>query len=161
MRSISGFLIILLIFASCDEQRVYEKNTDFDSRHWLVNEKPTFEFEIADSLETYNLYCNVRNSLDYPFARIFITYYLQDSTGAVMEKNMVSQLLFDEKTGAPFGDSGLGDLYDHRMLLKKAHKFPSTGKYSVSFEQYMRKDTLDGILAVGLRVEKNSNSPAK
>jgi gliding motility-associated lipoprotein GldH len=156
MRSISGFVIILLIFASCDEQRVYEKNTDFDSRHWLVNEKPTFEFEIADSLESYNLYCNVRNSLDYPFARIFITYYLQDSTGAVMEKNMVSQLLFDEKTGAPFGESGLGDLYDHRILLKKAHTFPSTGKYAVSFEQYMRKDTLDGILAVGLRVEKDS-----
>jgi gliding motility-associated lipoprotein GldH len=157
MRSILGFAIIVAMFVSCDEQRVYEKNTDFDSRHWLVSEKPSFEFEITDSVESYNLYCNVRNSLDYPFARIFITYYLHDSTGALMEKDMVTQLLFDEKTGEPFGESGLGDLYDHRVLLKKGQKFPSRGKYSVSFEQYMRKDTLDGVLAVGLRVERTSS----
>lgn len=147
--------IIITVFISCDEQRVYEKNTDFDSRYWLVNEKPAFDFEIGDSLDTYNLYCNVRNSLDYPFARIFITYHLQDSTGMLLEKQMVGQLLFDEKTGEPFGESGLGDLYDHRILLKQNFKFPRTGKYTVSFEQFMRSDTLTGILAVGLRIERS------
>lgn len=156
MRSFFFALAIITIFFSCDEQRVYEKNIDFDSRYWLVTEEPAFDFEITDSLDTYNLYCNVRNSLDYPFARIFITYRLQDSTGIAMEKQMVSQLLFDEKTGKPFGETGLGDLYDHRILLKKDHKFPRNGKYTVSFKQFMRSDTLSGILAVGLRIEKSS-----
>ncbi len=154
MRSIPGLAIIVMLLFSCDDQRVFEKNDDFDSRYWLVNEKPEFEFEIQDSLQSYNLYCNVRNSLDYPFARIFITYYLQDSTGTILSKDMVGQMLFDEKTGEPFGESGLGDLYDHRILLKNNHRFPYTGKYRVAFEQYMRTDTLAGILAVGLRVEK-------
>lgn len=148
--------IITMFFFSCDEQRVYEKNIDFDSRYWLVNEKQAFDFEITDSLIAYNLYCNVRNSLDYPFARIFITYQLLDSTGIQMEGQMVSQLLFDEKTGEPFGESGLGDLYDHRILLKKNYRFSGTGNYSISFEQFMRRDTLTGILAVGLRIEKAS-----
>lgn len=156
MKSLLCFTLVIVTFFGCDEQRVYEKNVDFDSRHWLVSDKPVFEFEIEDSLDSYNLYCNVRNSLDYPFARVFVTYYLHDSTGAQIEKQMVSQLLFDEKTGEPFGESGLGDLYDHRLLLKKDYKFPSTGRYSVAFEQFMRKDTLAGILAVGLRVEKVS-----
>ena len=127
MRSIPGLAIIVLLLFSCDDQRVFEKNDDFDSRYWLVNEKPEFEFEIQDSLQSYNLYCNVRNSLDYPYARIFITYYLQDSTGSILSKDMVGQMLFDEKTGEPFGESGLGDLYDHRILLKKSHRFPYTG----------------------------------
>jgi len=158
MRSFFGFTIITVFLLSCDEQRVYEKNQDFDSRYWLVSEKPEFEFEISDTLQSYNLYCNVRNSLDYPFARIFITYHLKDSTGSLMDKNLVRALLFDEKTGKPFGDSGLGDLYDHQILLKKNCRFTRSGKYKVSFEQYMRTDTLAGILAVGLRVEKTSLS---
>ncbi|HEY9489416.1 MAG TPA: gliding motility lipoprotein GldH [Chryseosolibacter sp.] len=156
MRSFFGFTIITVFLLSCDEQRVYEKNQDFDSRYWLVSEKPEFEFEIRDTLQSYNLYCNVRNSLDYPFARIFITYHLKDSTGLVTDKNLVSALLFNEKTGKPFGDSGLGDLYDHQIALKQDYRFPRSGKYKVSFEQYMRTDTLAGILAVGLRVEKKS-----
>src|SRR5687768_5698209 len=99
MRSFFCFLIIIIFFVSCDEQRVFEKNLDFDSRYWLVSEKPQFEFEVRDTLDTYNLYCNVRNSLDYPYARIFITYYLQDSLGIVAEKKLIRQMLFDDKTG--------------------------------------------------------------
>ena len=154
MRSIFGFAIITVFLLSCDDERLYEKNTDFNSRFWFVNEKPEFEFEIPDSLQTYNLYCNVRNSLDYPYARIFLTYHLQDSSGTLLEKKLVSHMLFDEKTGEPFGESGLGDLYDHRILLKENQHFPYSGKFRIAFEQYMRTDTLAGILAVGLRVER-------
>ena len=154
MRSFFGLMIIGILFISCDDQRVYERNIDFDSRLWPVDEKPEFEFDIADSIQSYNLYCNVRNSLDYPFARIFITYSLKDSAGVVLQKDLVRQLLFDEKTGEPFGESGLGDLYDHRIALRQGHRFPYSGKYRISFEQFMRTDSLAGILAVGLRIEK-------
>ena len=154
MRSFFGFSIIIVFFLSCDDERVYEKNTDFNSRYWLVQEKPEFEFEIQDTLQSYNLYCNVRNSLDYPYARVFVTYYLRDSAGVLVEKNMIRQLLFDDKTGEPQGESGLGDIYHHRIPLKMHHRFPFPGKYKISFEQFMRTDTLSGILAVGLRVER-------
>jgi gliding motility-associated lipoprotein GldH len=156
MRSFFGFTIIILFFLSCDDERVYEKNMDFNSRDWLASEKPEFEFEITDTLQSYNLYCNLRNSLDYPFARIFITYYLKDSSGAVLEKKMIRQLLFDDKTGEPHGDSGLGDIYDHSIPLKMHHRFLNAGRYKISFEQFMRTDTLAGILAVGLRVERGA-----
>ena len=156
MRSILGFTVIMVILFCCDEQRVYEKNFDFNSRYWVASEKPEFEFEIADTLATYNLYGNVRNSLEYPYANIFLTYYLQDSTGALLGKDLVRQSLFDDKTGEPHGDSGLGDLYDHRVALKTNHMFPYAGKYKVAFEHYMRTDTLFGVLAVGLRVERGS-----
>lgn len=153
MRSFFGFTAIIVMLFSCDERRVYEKNVDFNSRLWPVSERPEFEFEVKDTLESYNLFCNVRNSLDYPFARIFITYYLQDSSGNVLDKQLVRQLLFDEKTGKPHGESGLGDIYDHRIPLKRNHRFSYSGKYKIAFEQFMRIDTLSGVLAVGVRVE--------
>jgi len=145
MRSFFGFAVMISLLFSCDDKRVYEKNIDFNSRYWSLSEKPEFEFEISDTLQAYNLYCNVRNSLSYPFARIFLNYYLQDSSGLLLERKMVGQLLFDVKTGEPQGSSGLGDIYDHRIPLKMNYRF----------EQNMRSDTLSGILAVGLRVENN------
>src|SRR5690348_10062818 len=111
MRSLVGFTAIAVILFACDDQRVYEKNTDFDSRYWMVSEKPAFDFEVPDSLSSYNVYCNVRNSLEYPYSRIFITWYLQDTLGTTIQKDLVQQMLFDDKTGEPLGDSGLGDLY--------------------------------------------------
>ena len=80
MRSTLVFIVLILWFSSCDQTRVFEKNSDFDSRYWVVKDKPEFEFEITDTVQTYNLFGNVRNSLDYPYARIFITYTLSDST---------------------------------------------------------------------------------
>ena len=68
-------------------------------------------------------------------------------------------MLFDPKTGKPFGRSGLGDIYDHRLQFIKNFKFPYSGKFRMKFKQEMRKDSLDGILAVGLRVEKVNSDP--
>lgn len=154
MRIFLLFFIISLFFSACDDDRVFEQITDLDNREWIVSEKPEFEFVIDNPGAQYNLYCNIRNSVSYPYARFFFTYYLQDSTGAEIKRALMTEYLFDAKTGKPFGKSGIGDLYDHRFLLLKGYQFPYRGKYRVKFEQFMRTDTLSGILAVGLRVER-------
>ncbi|WP_276373092.1 gliding motility lipoprotein GldH [Chryseolinea sp. H1M3-3] len=156
MRVVILLSSLCLLFSGCDESRVYEQNTDFQDRYWLISEKPEFEFTIDKPADRYTLYGNVRNTISYPYARLFFNYSLQDSTGAELEKKLVTQYLFDSKTGEPFGNSGLGDIYDHRFELLKDYQFKYRGKYKVKFEQLMRVDTLQGILAVGLRVENNS-----
>lgn len=150
------FLIIICSVCalwSCDSERVYEKNQDFENRYWPVSEKPVFEFDVTDTTQAYTLYCNVRNSVDYPYSRLFIQYSLQDSSGNSVQKELISSFLFDEKTGKPLGSSGLGDIYDQRVLLLKNHTFKKSGKHSLQFEQFMRTDTLEGILAIGVRLE--------
>lgn len=154
MRIGAFFLLIAIVFMACDETRVYDKNHDFDERFWLINDTTVFEFDIADTAQRYNLYCNVRNSVAYPYSRLFLNYYLGDSTGKVLRKNLVQTYLFDQKTGKPMGKSGLGDIYDQRVSVLNNYNFPYQGKYKMWFEQYMRKDTLEGILAIGLRVEE-------
>ena len=155
----SGISIILLlaiasVLFSCDSNRVYEINHDFSDRTWTVIEQPEFEFMIKDPGERFNLYYNVRNSLDYPFSRIFVTYHLQDSVGNELYSKLNTQHLFDEKTGAPLGSTGLGDVYDHRFLLLENYEFKMPGKYKIKLEQFTRQDTLRGVLAVGVRVER-------
>ena len=154
MRSLGVMLLLAFLVIACDDKRIYEKNQDFDNRQWLITEKPSFEFAIEDTSSKYNLYFNVRNEVSYPKANLYFTYYIADSTGKEIQKKLRSEYLFDKKTGKPFGSSGLGDIYDHQIPIANQLQFKHPGKYNVSFEQFMRMDTLPGILAVGLRVEK-------
>ncbi|MFZ6011333.1 MAG: gliding motility lipoprotein GldH [Bacteroidota bacterium] len=154
MRSVFCLAILTLIIAGCDADRVYEKNNDFKAGYWILTDKPEFEFEIDDTQAKYNVYCNIRNSVTYPYSRLFLNYNLYDSSGNELHKNLVSHVLFDPKSGKPQGSSGLGDIYDQQFLLLRNYEFKNPGKYKVKFEQFMRTDTLQGILAVGTRIEK-------
>lgn len=154
--TISAVMAFLLsaFLVSCDKNRLYEENREFGDRAWKATEEPRFDFVVKDTSQQYNLYYNVRNSLSYPYARIFITFHLYDSVGKELSKKLVNHDLFDQKTGRPLGDSGLGDLYDHQFLLLKGHHFSFPGKYSVKLDQFMRQDTLRGVIAVGMRIER-------
>jgi gliding motility-associated lipoprotein GldH len=151
---IPALLAVMVLLNCCDNSRVYEKNYDFAERQWLVKESPAFEFTVAKG-EAYNVYCNLRNDLTYPYSRIFITYTLKDSVGTEIKKEMINSFLFDEKTGKPNGNSGLGDIYDQQFLLLKDYTLSQPGNYTIQFEQFMRTDTLQGVLAIGVRVEKS------
>lgn len=156
MRSGYYFLFLLVstcVISSCDTNRIYETNHDFEDRAWRANDVQTFEFRIDDPGKKYNLYYNVRNSLDYPYSRIFVTYHLQDSLGNDLQTKLTMEDLFNQKTGAPFGSSSIGDIYDHRFPIQDSLEFKSPGTYKLKLEQFTRQDTLKGILAIGVRVE--------
>jgi gliding motility-associated lipoprotein GldH len=152
MRFIPVVVLVLVLFG-CDDNRVYEDNKDFKAKAWIINDTANFEFDITDAA-TYNLQCNIRNTIDYPYSRIFVNYTLEDSTHHVLATKLVSDYLFDVKTGEPKGNSGLGDIYDHRFSLVEKRSF-TPGKYFVKLQQFMRTDTLQGVLAAGIRVERS------
>ncbi len=152
MRTVIIIFLLSLLF-SCDSERLFEQNINLEERYWRVDEPMIFEIKIEDSSKPYNIYYNVRNSLDYPYARLFIQYTLADSTGLQIDKKLNSQFLFDQKTGKPLGQSGIGDVFDHQFLLIEKQVFNYPGKYQLRIEQFNRQDTLRGILAVGARVE--------
>jgi gliding motility-associated lipoprotein GldH len=149
-----SIFVVFFFFSSCDTNRVYEDNVEFKDRSWKIAEPAQLEFYIQDTAMRYNLYLNIRNSIDYPYSRLFVNYSLQNAEGKEISKKMISEYLFDQKTGQPKGNSGLGDLYDHEFIFLMDHAFMTPGKYKVKFEQFMRQDTLQGIIAVGLRVER-------
>ena len=148
-------LVTILFVLSCDSSRIYDQNFDFEDRYWLAGEKPEFEFQIDEPNTGYDLFASIRNETTYPNANLYFTYVLMDSTGKVLEEKLVSEFLFDRKSGKPFGNSVLGDIYDHRFPLLENYRFQQPGNYEVQFEQSMRADTLRGVLAVGLRVDRH------
>jgi gliding motility-associated lipoprotein GldH len=144
---------IALLLASCSDPSVLlKKNIDLENRAWNVSDTLRFEFQIRDIAPSYSIDYLIRNSLEYPYARIFVAYQLHDSTGVLVSEKLVSNYLFHEKTGEPFGSSGLGDVYDHRFPLLEDFRFSRNGRFHLRLVQQMRVDTLPGIMAVGARV---------
>ncbi|MBI1768474.1 MAG: gliding motility lipoprotein GldH [Bacteroidetes bacterium] len=152
MRVVFCSMLIAIIMIGCDSSRVYENNVDFKDRSWKIAEPAKFDFQISDTSKKYNLMMDLRNSLEYPYARLFINWELKKDS-LTLSKELISVYLFDQKTGKPFGNSGIGDIYDHQFSILKHFTFKKTGNYRMNFQQFMRLDTIPGILAVGLRVE--------
>lgn len=152
-----GLLFILVCaLLSCDSSRIYDQNYDFEGRHWLASEEPAFEFKVDDTSTGYDLYTSVRNESTFPNANLYYEFTLTDSLGTVMEEKLLSQFLFDEKSGRPFGSTVLGDIFDHRFLILENYRFEQPGKYTLRYKHKMRADTLTGMLAIGLRVNRHT-----
>lgn len=147
-------LFIACMAVSCGDGKIYQEFTDFDGRYWLASDTASFQFEVTDTTSRYNVYCNIRNSTHYPYSRLFVNFTLADTAGHKYHHALLQDFLFDPKTGEPFGETGLGDLYDHQFPVLTNYKFKGSGPYQVTLEQYMRTDTLQGVLSVGLGVEK-------
>ncbi len=146
-------LLVALLVIGCDTSAVYKEYTDIEDGKWFIKNAPSFTFGIKDASVPYNIYYNLRNSLSYGYYNLYLTRYLRDAGGKEIESRLDELILMDPKTGKPNGD-GLGDLFDHKFLMKRNYRFPKPGQYTMQIRQYMRQDPLLNILSVGITVEK-------
>ncbi|MGD1839438.1 MAG: gliding motility lipoprotein GldH [Thermonemataceae bacterium] len=146
-------MIFLAGMTACDQARFYEKNIDIKEGKWYADSLMTFRFEIDEATVPYNLYYNIRNTLSYPYYNLYVTYYLEDSTGKVIDQQLQIITLMDEKTGKPYG-RGIGDIYEHQLMALPNYKFPAAGEYTFKVKQYMRQSPLPDLLTIGLRIEQ-------
>jgi len=147
-----GLFIFLLIFlASCDPDRVYEKNQPIPDQTWKSAEKVEFRVEIADNTIPYNVYLQLRNGMDYPYSNLYLFLKTTFPDGKI-SKDTIECILADYD-GRWLG-SGTGSVKFMRFQLKKGVRFPLKGLYQFEFEQAMRVNSLKGITDIGLRLER-------
>ena len=159
MSSRFTILVIVLIAAllGCDDSRIYETNAEISDQLWEQDSLLFFDFEIKKTKQQYNLLANIQYSNEFEYRNLYMTYTLYDSTGKVLDESLINTQLFSKKLGKPLGNSPIGDLYEIQRPLLSQYQFPGKGKYRMSFQQYMRIDSLYHITSVGLRIEKSSN----
>lgn len=154
MQKIFAFLVIALLVYStgCDQKPLYEGYRDFPDRRWVKNETAAFEFEVDHVEMNYNLQYTIRNTNKYPFQNLFLQYYLEDSTGNLLSKDLDNVQLFHPVTGVPFGN-GLGDILVLKKPFLENYKFKNPGLYRLRIDHFMRADTLPEIVSIGIRVD--------
>ncbi len=153
---VSAFILLgcLVVLLSCEQPGVvFKDNADIADGKWYVKNTPSFTFTITDTTAHYNLYYMLRNNRSYPYYNLYLTRYFLDDKGQDIESRLDELILMDAKTGKPNGE-GLGDLYDHKVLMKSQYRFPKAGRYTIRLKQYMRQDPLPDVLSVGVSIEK-------
>lgn len=148
---------VLLLLSSCDPARVYEQNIDLPEGSWQIDNAPVFEFEIQDTTKVYDVYFNVRYNLQYDFYNLYLRHQLLGPDNAQLSEKLHEVVLMDAKTGKPLGN-GSSDIYDLQALALDNIKFSKQGKYALKLTQYMRRDPLPHILAIGVRVAEASSA---
>lgn len=145
----------MLLVAACNQNALFKDHRDIEDGLWYTKITPTFEFEVSDTTQSYDIYYLIRNSVGYPYFNLFVKRRLLDgATGKEITAKLDELSLMDERTGKPLGD-GLGDIFDHRILAMKAYKFSKKGTYKLKIEQFMRQNPLPEVLSVGISVEPN------
>ncbi len=150
-KQLAFMLIAVITFTACDSNRIFEDNETIDDNVWIREDVKTFEVDIIDTLSPNNFYVNVRNADGYPYRNVYLfiqTTFPQGSTTL----DTINCIIADEK-GQYLG-SGMGDIFDNQILLKKNVIFPQSGKYTFKIQHGMRRDKLPLIMDVGMRIEK-------
>jgi gliding motility-associated lipoprotein GldH len=154
-RNIFFLIAATFVFASCDRNRIFEKNKEIKDYLWDSKQKAAFTFEIADTTKLYNIYVNVRHADFYEFSNMWLIRSTTFPDGKKIEKRIEIPLASGE--GKWYGE-GMGDIWDCSSMIEEGIYFNQQGKYTIEFEQNMRKDPLPGIMAIGVRVENTQVS---
>lgn len=150
--------IITLFFFStligCTDGVLVQSAVNAPSEGWPRLWKPEFTFDVTDTLGSYNTFLDLRHTTEYPYSNLYLFVSLTDPDGNISIDTVECPL------AAPDGNwygKGLGFIHEDRfqahVLYKMNNRFPKSGRYNMKLEQAMRRETLEGIINIGISVE--------
>lgn len=142
--------IIALTFCSCNKDAIYMKSVALPGNIWSYKSPLKFDIPVADSVNMYNIFINIRNESEYPFSNLYLFIDIT-SPKNITERDTMECILATPE-GRWLGH-GLGDIWDNKILFKRVH-FPNKGNYTFTLTQAMRVDSLPMIMNAGISVEK-------
>ena len=158
MTSFLKYILIIMVFTSCNNNIVFTKYRSIKNNKWHQDSIVTFKVNIKDTISKHAIYINLRNNRMYGFNNIFLVTSI-----AFPDKTEISDTLAykmtDEK-GYYLG-SGVTDIKENKLEFREQMQFPNKGIYTFSIQQAMRKNSeengvisLEGIVNVGIEIEK-------
>jgi len=140
-----------LWLSSCQTIDLYERVVSIPQQEWKSSFKPQFNFNIKDTQTRYDIYVLLRHNEKYEFNNVWIslTYQLKG------QQPVTSQYELPLANNEGWIGTAMDDLYEHRIRITPPGGIAlKSGEYSFTIGQIMRKDPLENVLNVGLRIEK-------
>ncbi|RYY72027.1 MAG: gliding motility lipoprotein GldH [Chitinophagaceae bacterium] len=145
------FLVSLIAFAGCRQINVFEKNTPIPDYKWSKNFAAKGNFEIQDTLSSYNIYLVLRHTDAYEKNNIWLNVGLQ-TPGDSLFFQKVDLSLGSDATG--WEGTGMNDIWEVRKPLALNKRFKKKGEYQFMVYHIMREDPLPYVMSAGMRIEK-------
>ena len=156
-RKKNRFLILVVLVVgsclfSCQDHSFPVRIQNLVHNRWPQDQYLDFEFKTLSSGEQVDLLYQVQYGLDYPFENIWLKYWLigpKNDTLIISKDNL---FLFQPGVGKPFGTGTRNRIYLDAYFLKNV-QLKDPGTYKIKLRHYMRKDSLEGIQAMGVKVK--------
>lgn len=145
----SVLIATLILFTSCDEKPIFENNIVLNNNEWNYNDTISMKFKIKDTISKNNLSINIRNTSIYPYYNMFTFLQIKNKKN-FNYKDTIEFNLANPASGKWIGNGSSGIYYN--TILFKQLKFPHKGEYEVNILHGMRDSILDGINAVGFKI---------
>ncbi len=142
---------LALTMTACGPNYLFEDEKKIPNQQWAYADTLDFKFAVPDTTALYNLYVNFVYADSFPSQNIYVKFYTRFPDG----KRLSKPLSFDffDPEGKPSGKCSGGTCRTQIPIQQNAF-FEKAGEYTITLEQFGRRDPIPGIKTVGLAVEK-------
>lgn len=151
------YLLTTVLVAGCSS-KVVEAGYETLPGYWERDKVITFELPKLDSIGSYNLFINLRNTNDYPYNNIFLITTMQFPNGKTMVDTLEYRMAYPN--GSWMG-SGIGSVKDNKLWYREGVRFFEEGTYKLTIQQAVRNNgevegvnVLEGLTDVGYSIER-------
>jgi len=151
MKKILIFFSASFLLISCSKNKVFEEFVKFDNYDWKMDHVIKFDVPIEDTSAFYNVSIPVRHIDNYPYDGLLVNFTYNAPNGEEHTKNY--KLNFRDADGKFKGDVA-GDIWDEIVMIMEKAKFNAKGTYKFEIVNNMPKTPTQGIMELGLLIEK-------
>ena len=150
-RTLALLPLLLLLVQGCDKQVYFTDEHDVDETGWNMNDAVVFDVDVDDTLQVFDFFVDVRNSVLFQKANVFFFINTTFPDGSVAYDTLECPLADVE--GHWYGRR-TGRYVDSRFVFRRHVIFPPTGLYRFEILHGMRDTNVAGLKSVGLRIER-------
>jgi gliding motility-associated lipoprotein GldH len=147
------YVLFALVFslAACGPDYHFEEEKNIPNEQWTYRDTLDFKFSITDTTALYNLEVEFAYADSFPNQNVYVKFHTRFPDG----KRLSKPLSFDffDAEGKPAGKCS-GSSCQAQIPIQQNAFFEKAGEYTITLEQFGRRNPLPGIKSVGLSIEK-------
>lgn len=130
---------------------IYDHHIDTPKK-WAYKDSLLYEFEVFDTLKPYDISLDISHETTFGYENLYI-YAVTVFPEGKRSSNPVS-LQLANNTGEWVGTCG-SETCQMNINIAAESYFKTTGKYKIIISQHSRKDLLEGIESIGVRISES------
>ncbi len=143
-------LSLFTILISCSKQNQFSQFDTFgEENRWQKADAKTFEFDITDDAQLYNLVFRFSHVYGYQFASIPLNVVIESPDGKKEELKI--DVSIKDDSGKDLGECA-GDICDLNYKIEEKIKLQK-GNYKITFSHSFEGPYLPNVIGIGLNVE--------
>ena len=153
-------LVGVVTMVSCDDSIVQSDFKATTNGYWNKDSVVEFNFSGLDTLQTHQMFINIRNDNTFPYSNLFLIAAMEYPNGDTVIDTL--EYLMAQPDGTWLG-KGYGSIKENKLWYKENIVFPSSGVYTLRLSHAMRKNgnvegdvNLEGITDVGFEIVKSN-----